>query len=276
MSDSDLKTAAWWVKHKLALRRAGYGTLIALSVGFWGYTLWSYLDAYVISWPRESRIPLLITQQVVPASALLSVAPQALQPAQTQTFAGTDGRLDFLDAITNPNTSWLARIQYRFKIGEQATESQTVTILPQSTRPLAQIGWKGTGTGELDVQSIEWQKIPLKYVKGNYEVYAAERQDLTVTEPTFSVNPQNVGQSDFSITNHSGYGYWHVPLVITLLRQGTPVAINQIDVQSLKPSETRRVNLQWFEEVGGGIDKVEVQPYLDILDPAAYLPSDRL
>lgn len=275
MSDSDLNTATWWVKHKLALRRAGYGTLIAFSIGCWGYAVWSYVDAYLISWPRESRIQKVISQQTVPLEALVSVAPEALQPAETQAFSGTDGRLDFLNSLTNPNTYWLAKVQFRFKVGEQVTETQTVTISPRSTRPLTQLGWKGSGNGELEVQSIEWKRIPSKLVGGNYDAFSAERQDFTITEPVFTSTAENTGQSDFTITNNSGYGYWHVPLVVTLLRQGVPLTINQVDLQSFKPNEARRMSLQWFDTIAG-VDKVEVTPYVDILDPAAYLPSERI
>lgn len=276
MSDADFRAASWWVRHRLGLRRFGYGSLVGLSVLFWGYTLWSYVDAYLISWPRESRIPKLIAQQAVPPDALSRIAPEALQPADVMAFEATNGRLDLMSTLSNPNDLWLARVTFRFKLDDQSTPSQVVTILPHSTRPLTELGWKGSGSPQLDVQDVAWQRIPLPAVGGNYEAYAAERMDFIVSEsPAYVSLGSNVGKTDFTLTNNSGYGYWNVKLFITLLRQGVPLAVNQLDVRELKPGEVRLISLQWFENVSG-IDQVDVTPYVDILDPSSYLPSSRI
>ncbi len=276
MSESDLTAASWWVKHHLGLRRFGYGCLIAVSVLFWGYTLWSLVDTYLISWPRESRIPKLIAQQMVPLEAIQSVAPEALQPADVQAFETTEGRLDILSSLSNPNALWSARVKFAFQLDGQSTPVQEATILPQSTRPLAELGWKGGGDPQLTVQSIQWQRIPLLQVSGDYSGYAAERLDFLFSEdPTYVSLGDGVGKTDFSITNNSGYGYWNVQLFVTLLRQGIPLAINKVDVRELKPNEERPISLQWYEQVSG-VDQVEITPYVDILDPASYLPTTRI
>jgi hypothetical protein len=276
LSDSQLNAASLWVKHRLALRRLGYGSLVAFSILCWGYTLWSYLDAFVISWPRESRITKLIAQQAVPPDALRRIAPEPLQPGEAQAFETTDGRLDLLASLTNPNELWSARIKYRFMLDGQGTASQEVVVLPHSTRPLVELGWRGDGSPQLDVQSIQWQRIPLNFVKGSYDTYAAERQDFIISEePSYLSLGEGLGKTDFTLTNHTGYGYWNVQVFVTLLRQGIPLAVNKIDVRELKPNEVRPISLQWFENVSG-VDQVEVTPYVDILNPASYLPSDRI
>lgn len=276
MSETDLKAASWWVKHHLGLRRFGYGSLIALSVGLWGFTLWSYADAYLISWPRESRIPKLIAQQMVPQEAIKRIAPEALQPADVQAFETTDGRLDMLSSLTNPNDLWLARVKFAFKFDGQSTPTQEVTIIPHSTRPLVELGWKGSGDPQLDVQSITWQRIPLPYVKGNYDAYAAQRLDFAFSEsPEYVSLGDGVGKTDFTITNNSGYGFWNVQVFVTLLRQGIPLAVTKVDVRELKPNEERPVSLQWYENVSG-VDQVEITPYVDILDPGSFLPTTRI
>lgn len=276
MSDSDLNAASWWVQHRLALRRLGYGALIFLSILCWGYTLWSYLDAYVISWPRESAIPKLIALQAVPPEALKSIAPEPLQPGDTAAFETTDNRLDLMSSLTNPNELWEAKVNFGFKLDGQTTPTQSVTILPHSTRPLVELGYRGTGSPELDVQSITWERIPLPVVSGNYDAYAVQHQDFSISEsPTYVSLGTGVGKTDFTLTNNTGYGFWNVEVYVTLLRQGIPLAVNKVLVKELKPNEVRPVSLQWYENVAG-IDQVEVRPYVDILDPMSYLPSDRL
>lgn len=276
MTDSDLAAASWWVKHRLGLRRFGYGSLIALSVLLWGYALWSYVDTYLISWPRESRIPKLIAQQAVPSDALRRTAPESLQPADVMAFENTDARLDLMSSLSNPNDLWLAHVKFRFKLDDQATPSQEVAILPHSTRPLVELGWRGGGSPQLDVQEIRWERIPLPAINGNYELFASQRQDFAVSEdPQYVSLGAGTGKTDFTFSNNSGYGFWNVQLYVTLLRQGIPLAVNKVDVRELKPNETRPISLQWYDNVSG-IDQVEVTPYVNILDAASYLPSDRI
>lgn len=276
MSQTDLEAASWWVKHHLTVRRLGYGSLIALSVFFWGYTLWSYADAYLISWPRESRIHRNIVQQVVPLEAIQQVAPQPLQLAGVRAFESTDNRLDLLSGVTNPNPLWSARITYAFKLGEQTTPSQEAVVLPQSTRPVVALGSRGSGDPEFLIQAVQWQRVSLDSVGGSYPTYAAERQDFVFSEePSYLSLGDGLGTTDFTVTNNSGYGYWKVELFITLLRQGIPLAVNRVDVRELKPNETRPVSLQWLGEFGG-VDQVDIIPYVNILDTASYLPTTRL
>ena len=275
MSESDLRAASWWVQHKLALRRSGYGALFIFGVAVWGFVTWSYLDAYVISAPREARIPKYIAQQVVPAAALKALTPEPLQPSDATSFNTTDNRIDLSATLTNTNDRWSASVQVRFKVGEQNTPTQTLTILPHSTRTILELGWRdSTGSPQLDVQSIAWTRLPTSLIGTSYDAYAAPRTDLLISDPTFTVSPQNVGSSDFTITNKTGYGFWSIPLTITLLRQGIPLAVNQVLVKELKPGETRTISQQWFEALSG-VDKVEVVPYVDVLNPDAYLPTTR-
>lgn len=276
MSAGDLAAASWWVKHHLGLRRLGYGFLAGLSVLFWGFTIWSYVDAYLISWPRESRIHKQIAQQVVPLDAIRRIAPEPLQPGDVRAFAATDDRLDLLSSLSNPNDLWSAKVTYVFKLGEQLSPPQEAVILPRSTRPLTQLGFKGDGDPQLDIQSIRWQRVLLPDVDGNFEAFSLQRQDFVFSEePEYISLGEGVGKTDFTLTNNSGYGYWNVELYVTLLRQGIPLAVNKVDVRELKPNEERAISLQWLEEVGG-VDQVEITPYVDILDPASYLSTDRL
>lgn len=276
MTESDLRAASWWARHGLALRRLGYGSLVAVSVALWGFTLWTYLDTYVISWPRESRIQKLIAQQMIPQDIIRRVAPEALQPGDVSTFETTDSRLDALGSITNPNTLWSAHVTYAFKLGEQTSDVQQATILPRSTRPLIALGLRGNGDVQLDVQSIVWQRIKQADINNDYDSFAAARQDFVLSEnPTYVSVGDGVGKTDFTLTNNTAFGYWNVELYVSLLRQGIPLAVNKIDVRELKPNEVRPISLQWLEEVAG-VDQVDIVPYVDILDKASYLPTDRL
>jgi len=104
LSDRDLEIASFWVKHRLTLRRLGYGSIIAIGSMFWAFTLWSLLDAYAISYPIESRIHLRILQNQNALAPLFLKGPTPLKPADSITFTNTDGRQDVLVEVENANT----------------------------------------------------------------------------------------------------------------------------------------------------------------------------
>ncbi len=71
-----MKFASFWVRNRLALIRAGYAVLIVMNVLFWGYVIWGILDAYAVSYPRESRITQEIAQDQVTLEALQKDQPR--------------------------------------------------------------------------------------------------------------------------------------------------------------------------------------------------------
>lgn len=280
-TNAELGAANWWVRHHLQLRQAGYIFLILLSVVFWGYTLWSLLDAYVISYPRESRIPLVIQSNDRLRAGLTNNAPQAIQTSPIASFASTGDRRDFLTQITNPNSDWWAEFEYQFKLNGESTPARQGYILPNSQRYLAEIGWKGqqgAGDAELQVNSLKWHRLDPLSVERDYSAFAANRLQLQTTDPTYTndlkVGEQTVGQTNFDLRNASGYGFWGVDLVVVLFRGGVPIAVTQLSQTELKPGEVRPISINWFDNVTG-VDNTVVQPNVNILDPRVFLPPNR-
>lgn len=280
-TNTELEAANWWVRHRLQLRQAGYITLIVLSVLFWGYTLWSLLDAYIISYPRETRIPLVIRDNDRLRTNLMNNAPQPIQTSPIASFANTNDRRDFLTQITNANPDWWAEFEYQFTLNGATTPARKGFILPNSQRYLTEIGWKGeTGNGDpaLTVNNLRWHRVDPNSVERDYAAFAANRLQLQTTEPTYTndleIGEQKVGQTNFELRNSSGYGFWSVELVVVLFRNGAPAAVTQLTQTSLKPGEVRPISINWFDNVSG-IANTVVQPNVNILDPGVFLPPDR-
>lgn len=280
-TDKELEAANWWIRHRIALRRLGYGSLIFVIVIFWGYVLWSLLDAYIISYPREQRIPSIINDNQRLRSTLTQNAPQSIQVSPIASFPSTDNRRDFLVQITNPNTEWWADFTYHFKAGDKQTPDRKGYVLPGNERYLAEVGWKDESAGatpDLEVSNIHWHRVNPKDVERDYQAFATNRLQFQISDPTYTndlkVGEQTVGQTDFTIRNASGYGYWAVDLVVVLMRDGTPAAVNKIVQTNFKPGESRPVTLNWFDNVTG-ISSTLVQPNVNILDPSVFLPTNQ-
>ena len=112
------------MRHGFGLRRVGYSLLIVLNALLWSFTLWSLLDAYVISRPREARIPSIIARDQLNAQTIRATTPQLLQPSDVAVFQNTDQRVDYLIQLTNPNPHWWAEFTYRFQTSD-ATSART-------------------------------------------------------------------------------------------------------------------------------------------------------
>ncbi len=280
-SDKEFEVANWWIVHRVFLRRLGYGLLTAIVAVSWTYVLWSLLDAYVISYPREQRIPSVITDNQRLKARLTTDAPQPIQTSPVASFNTTDNRQDFLTEVTNSNKSWWAEFSYQFKSGEIATPLRKGYILPNGQRYLTEIGWKDKSlitTPELAISDLMWHRVDPKDVERDYTNFAARRLQLQATDVNYvnnlKIGEQTVGQSDFNLRNTSGYGFWSVDLVVLLFRQGTPVGVTQINQAQIKPGEARPISIHWYDNLTG-ISSTVVQPNVNILDPAAFLTPDK-
>lgn len=281
-SDQELALASWWVRHGFTLRRIGYGALIVLSVLLWGYTLWSLLDGYIISQPREARIVQNILQNALTAETFNSSLPQPLLPSEVTVLPSTDERQDILAQLSNSNTQWWAEYDYRFAMsGEEFSATHTGYILPNSQRYLTELGWKGKSPSiqpQLALDNIRWHRLDPKEVERDYVAFAKKRLQLTFDDIAYKkdlkIGNQQVGQTTFTLRNPTGYGFWSADVTIVLYRLDSKAAFTTINVKDIKPNETRAMTINWFDNLSG-ISKTEIQADVNILDKNVFLPGSR-
>lgn len=282
-TDTEFKAANWWARNDIFLSRLGYAVLTIFILVCWGYVAWSLTDAYIISYPREQRIPAIIASNQKLKANLTLDAPEAIQVSPVANFVGTEGRRDILTEITNPNAGWWAEFEYQFAFGEEMTPLRKGYILPGGRRYLTEVGWKsptggGTGTPEFVVNNLAWHRIDPIKVERDYNEFASTRLQLHTDKPTYDndskIGNQTVGQTNFTLQNASAYGFWSVDLTIVLFRGGSPVAVTQLNQNSLKPGENRPISINWFDNLTGISDTV-VQANVNILDPRVFLPTER-
>lgn len=274
LSDRDLELASFWVKHRTAVRRAGYGSLIALASILWAFVLWSLLDAYAISYPVESRIPRRILQNQNALAPLFLKGPSPIRPADVVTFSNTDGRVDAMVEIENSNDVWWAEFDYAFAFGDQRTATRRGFILPGTRRFLVEPGITASGAQpELVIENLSWKRITPNQIGNSLETFLETRQP-TVADVTYArdqaVGTQVVGRSTFNVINSTAYSYYDPEFVVVLLRGGSPAAVTRITKNRLNAGETAPFDIQWYDQPAG-ITETIVQPEINYLNPASYI-----
>jgi len=276
----ELKVATFWVRNHLMLRRSLFIFLISLCVVFWGYAAAGLIDAYAISYPRESRIVRQVAMNQQLLVALSSDAPKDVSPSDVAVFATTDNRYDMMVEITNPNPQWWVEFNYHFNLSGEDTPARSGYILPGSTQVLTELGYapktRGGSSATLVVDNIRWHRIDPKFVGASYPDFAANRLNISFDDMKYdtdiTVGTKRVGQSSFTLNNHSSYGFWSLDLIVRLYRGDSIIAINKITVTDVNPGEKRPIQMLWFDNLPS-VSKTEIIPQVDLLDPSAYLPT---
>lgn len=281
LSEQELKVASFWVRNRILLRQIGYGILITICSVLWLFVLWSLLDAYAISYPREERIPRLITSNQVTIESLRTIAPEPIQTSDVNVFDTTGGRKDMLVEITNTNERWAATFTYRFNMGGALTEERESFVLPNSQRYLTELGYTpeaAANTADLIVENVQWVRVSPAKVGESYGQFAERRLDFSFEEITYEsdveFSGQTISQTAFVLNNNAPYGYWEVDLTIILYRADRPVAVTTITERDIKPGESRQLEIHWFDNISG-VSRTDIRASVNILDDSAYLPTER-
>lgn len=282
-SSGDLQAASWWVKNELKIFFWLRAVLIASNVLVWGYVFWGLLDAYAISYPRESRITLAIAENQRILDRLEQDRPRNVGNSQVLVFPATENRLDMMVDLENSNDQWWVEFSYRFNVSGEQTPTHQGFILPASQTTLTELGYtpktKGGRSAQLIVENIRWHRVRPDEVDGNYDEFVRKRFGSVGTEHVnFSfaapVEGQSLGRTTFDVVNRGAFGYWSIDYVIKLKRGSTVIGVNRVNVRELKPGETRPVELYWADKIQS-VSKTEVIPVVNLLDPGVYLPTER-
>lgn len=280
MTDQELKLASFWMRNQSLLKRIGYGALASVGGVLWLFVLWSLLDAYAISYPRESRIPMRILRNQLSMDGLMASAPKPITPSQTTVLESTDGRLDFLVELMNPNTTWWAEYDYQFDVAGTRTPLRKGYILPSGRRYVTELGYESkdrSKTARLIVENIQWHRVDPSFVRGTYQDYAASRIQFRMEDPKYTrdltIGKQTVGQSTFTLINDSAYGYWNPSITVVLFRGTTPVGVTTIQRTDIGAGESVPITINWFENLAG-VSKTDIRVDVNIMDPKAFLPTN--
>ena len=280
LTPGELQVASFWVRNQRLLRQLGYGSLVVLSVIFWGYVLWGLLDAYAISYPRESRLTreIAVNQQLL--TNLEADRPQDVSISEVSVFQTTDGRFDMAVEITNPNGQWWPEFNYSFSLSGEQTPVRTGYVLPHGTQIVTELGYRpksaGGSAASLIIGTVRWHRIDPTFVGASFDDFAKSRFNLTAEDISYDTNivigTKAAGQNSFTLVNSASYGFWSVDLVVRLYRGSSIIGMTKIAVEKVLPGERRPLQIVWLDNLPG-VTQTEIIPQVNILDPANYLPS---
>ena len=74
-------------------------------------------------------------------------------------------RYDILAFVENPNTDWIAQIEYHFNYAGEQSSTDTIVVNQQSRLALTKLGIEGARSHavELVIDDVLWQKIDIKF-----------------------------------------------------------------------------------------------------------------
>ncbi|MFA5129694.1 MAG: hypothetical protein WC477_02095 [Patescibacteria group bacterium] len=281
-TEGELQFSSFWVRNRTVIHRSIIFILLAMAAGAWGYTLWGILDAYAISYPKESRMSQEIVQNAFVAQQFEKNRPQSIATQSTLVFQGTANRLDMITPIQNPNDQWMATFTYRYNISGEQTPEHSGFILPHQSLYLGEFGYEPKTAGGLaavlTVNNIVWKRIDPSAVGGDYAAWMKDHDAFVIdnvqTKNESQTGGQNVTRTSFTFKNPTAYGYWTVGVTILLERAGDTIAATYIVLNNVQPGETRDVNVDWYERLPLVTD-TQIVPVVNFLDPSVYLPSTR-
>lgn len=279
-TQGELRFATWWVRNHLLLRQIGLGTLIALAVAMWGYALWGLVDAYAISYPRESRFTRDIALNQQRLSSLEADRPQDVSIADVSVLQTTAGRYDIAVEVTNPNDQWWAEFTYSFNLSGEQTPARRGYVLPRATQILTELGYTpktaGGGSASLIVDNVRWHRLDPAFIGSSYPEFAQKRFELVFENVNHDTNlmigNKAVGQTSFIIVNKSGYGFWSVDLILRLFRGPSVIGITKLTVEKISPGERRSMSVVWPDSILG-VTKTDITPQVNLVDRSVYLPT---
>ncbi len=275
-SKKQYKLSLWWVEHRGALKRLGYGVFMFFDAILLLFVLWTFLDTYAVSYDKErSAIERMVVQGFDDLrSYTISNAAQELQQDDLRVFSLGGDRYDLYAMMSNPNLDWWVEFDYSFSTNEADTPIQRAVFLPGQIKPVINLAITSTTplrSSELRVSNIVWHRIDHREI-GDYETWFAERSDIEVRDPTFRVEQQNektIGVTQFTVLNRTAFSFFQ-PSFFVLLKQGSSVVgVNRITVTSLDSLQSKDVSLNWFGTLPG-VSTVEIIPDIQLLDPTTY------
>ncbi len=268
-----------WLKVKPTAKRLAIAALIIFDVVTIGSSVFSFVTYGVAdSFSERSMIGAIVDTKNYLHSVTMSVAAKPLKVSDPLVFSLGDDRVDFYVELTNPNADWVASFQYAFTYGETTTPETRGFILPnEEAKPFTNLAIHTTSVPKsavLVITNLTWTRIN-RHAIDDFSAWQAERMNVGFSNITFDANLQidatRVGQTTFTATNLSAYGYWAPSFTVVLLRNGKVVGVNKTTIPEFTAGEARDVVVNWFGTVPQA-NETRIVPDVDILDPSVYMP----
>lgn len=280
ITEKQLKWGYWWVTHKLQLKALLTIALGVVAFSLLGYAVYGFADWFFGSGVSERAA---IGQMASQPTGYLEIQAQSRPTDVTIESArvlisGSDS-YDLVSRVVNPNDDWRVMMTWHFEVaGRMVGDPRMTAVLPNGANWLVQLGYKSADvpTGaQLVVDDFAWRRLDKHKVRPDWDSWAGERLDIRFEDVEYLTpaadDPLGVSRVTFNVANRTGYSYWRMGFVVSLMDQGNLVGINRVAVSQLRAGETRPVDATWFSALPR-VTEVQVSPEINILDESVYMP----
>ncbi len=276
-----LQIGLWYVEHKKQLAYLLKGFLILISLFSWSYFFYSF-GFYLLKGQKEDEE---MVKKMVAVNSIDPVFMQTMRAKDLQIFSvsilkTTNNKYDFAVKIKNPNDKFYAKLTYKFLVDQYETGVFNDFIFPKEEKYLLSIDNKLNfipRRAKLKLINIDWQRIdPHKYPRWN-EFYKSHTNFIIKDKEFIPAQLSKLTEKipintlKFAIINNTAYNYWNLDLNIVLFSRSKIVGLNKYQVNEFRSGENRDIEISWPGRLGR-VDKIEIFPSVNILDPNIYMP----
>jgi len=179
---------------------------------------------------------------------------------------------DFVATLKNPNAKQAANFDFCFVSGD-AKACGSSFILPDEEKNVLLLNNPvklPTGSVQIELSNIRWQKINAGEIP-DWNLFKTEHIKFNPGDPKFVSYDKGINYLEFTISNDSAYGYFEVPLNMTITQGNEIVAINRYVIENFASRTQKSVRLSW-PEAANIVGVIKITPDLDIVDKSIYKP----
>jgi len=280
LSNTGLRRAEWFVRHRELLRHILIGVLSVWCVFSVGFSLWQWGDYFVFGYAEDRG---MILDQVRGApnyqATRMRQAPVELQVFRPEVFGAADGKHDFVVDVVNPNERWVAELTYTYTYSGGETESEQTTVMPGSRRPVVVFGHEARSVPrqvQFVLSDVSWTRIsahditdPLAYVS---ERLVFHTEDFTFT-PARGEDTAAAHSVAFDVYNDSAYNYWSPTFYVELLSGFTGeqrAGVLFLSMNEFRAGDVQEIDVRSFAKELN-VAAVRLHPVIDVFDESEFM-----
>jgi len=269
----------WLINHRRHFFIALVMSLVLLSVFFYSYSIYHYVDYFFGSGVKEQQTLNELGTDNMPideAQRLKNLAKPLIVGQVGIIERG--GQSDMWAIVKNPNLNFTATISYCFNLAVEELACGDDLLFPGEEKNVLSLGNKISKTSNVSfvLKGTQWNRIDPHKIS-DWPSYYNERINFVVSNISFKDGPQSglsdkksISVLDFTIKNDSAYNYWEVPLDIILYSGSIPTVLQRYSVSEFMSGEERSIRVVWPNAIGS-VSNTKVVPIINILDDNVYI-----
>jgi len=271
-----LKIGFWYQAHKEIFFKSIIGALIAVNVGFWGYTFYG-ITRIIIDSKNDSQLYAELVQE---RSQVLDLhearAPKNLIINDIFTVLSSSADLsssvavktDFVAIAENPSASWIMDVEYSFSWASKRTETGHTQVLPGRKMPLAVFGVDVLGLpSDVNIETdITWHRVKddVKLERAYHALDSLVIMDSQITSRS------GISDVKIEIENQGIYTIIDPGFLILLSSfTGKYEGIGFIQAQTFASKSSMEIEKRWLRRLSQNL-QIQVFPKADLLDNSIY------